>query len=237
MSTQEIIKQEVASSINTFAQVKIMVDDLTQACNGIVIIDPSSLEKGKDLAKKSKKIASAIEDHRKELTKPFFDAKKSIDDFAKLLTDGLDKATKKLRDQILGYETEQERLRREELRRIEEERRKAEEAKRIAEEAMAKAQEATITDIKSVSLNGDIQLEAVKASNEDIKAYEDKMKELEQSRTKDIRLIWNYEVLNENEIPREYLIIDDRKIKDAIKAGVRSIPGINIFQIEQLNLR
>lgn len=41
--------------------------------------------------------------------------------------------------------------------------------------------------------------------------------------------VWRYEIEDESLIPREYLCIDDSKVKGVVKAGVRNIPGLKIF--------
>ncbi len=48
---------------------------------------------------------------------------------------------------------------------------------------------------------------------------------------------WTFEILNQIDIPREYLIVDETAIRAAIKAGTRSIPGVKIFQKESLAIR
>jgi hypothetical protein len=39
---------------------------------------------------------------------------------------------------------------------------------------------------------------------------------------------WVHEVVDESQVPREFLSVDDKKVKAAIKAGVRTIPGVKI---------
>jgi len=41
--------------------------------------------------------------------------------------------------------------------------------------------------------------------------------------------VWRYEIEDESLIPREYLCIDESKVKGVIKAGIRNIPGLKIF--------
>jgi hypothetical protein len=41
--------------------------------------------------------------------------------------------------------------------------------------------------------------------------------------------VWRYEIEDESLIPREYLCIDDTKVKGVVKAGIRNIPGLKIF--------
>lgn len=48
---------------------------------------------------------------------------------------------------------------------------------------------------------------------------------------------WTYEVAESGMIPREYLMVDDAKVKQAIKDGVRVIDGLKIYQSESLTLR
>jgi hypothetical protein len=41
---------------------------------------------------------------------------------------------------------------------------------------------------------------------------------------------WTFEVENENEVPRAFLVVNEKAIRAAVKAGTRSIPGVRIFQ-------
>ena len=43
---------------------------------------------------------------------------------------------------------------------------------------------------------------------------------------------WKYEIINIKEIPREFLEPDLARITKAIRAGVRKIPGVKIYQSE-----
>lgn len=49
--------------------------------------------------------------------------------------------------------------------------------------------------------------------------------------------VWEFEIEDEAQIPREYLSVDTKKIREAIKQGVRHIPGVRIFQTERLTIR
>ncbi len=51
------------------------------------------------------------------------------------------------------------------------------------------------------------------------------------------KLDWAHEIVDESLIPREYLMVDERKIKISIKAGVRQIPGIKITQESKTMIR
>lgn len=51
------------------------------------------------------------------------------------------------------------------------------------------------------------------------------------------RRTWHYEVIDVGSVPVEYLAVDDREVKAAIKAGIREIDGLRIYQEEGLAVR
>ena len=44
------------------------------------------------------------------------------------------------------------------------------------------------------------------------------------------RKVWTFEIMNEADVPREYLIVNSSKIRDAVKMGSRAISGVKIFE-------
>jgi hypothetical protein len=48
---------------------------------------------------------------------------------------------------------------------------------------------------------------------------------------------WVFDVIDINQIPREYLMVNETEIRNAINQGVRTIPGVNIYQKESLSIR
>ena len=49
------------------------------------------------------------------------------------------------------------------------------------------------------------------------------------------RKTWTFKVVDEKTIPRDYMILDERKVKEAIRSGERKIKGLEIFQQEDLS--
>lgn len=45
-----------------------------------------------------------------------------------------------------------------------------------------------------------------------------------------MRGTWTYEITDEKKIPKEYLTVDEKKIAKVVKAGIREIPGVRIFE-------
>lgn len=52
--------------------------------------------------------------------------------------------------------------------------------------------------------------------------------------TTKIRRRWTYEITDESQIPRQYLTVDRGAIQRAVQTGKREIPGVNIFQTQDV---
>ena len=47
----------------------------------------------------------------------------------------------------------------------------------------------------------------------------------------------SFSVIEESLIPREYLMVDEKKVQTAIKIGIKNIPGIKIVEEKQIMIR
>jgi len=152
----------------------------------------------------------------------------------------------------------QEKLRREaeeENRKVREEAvRKAEKElkERQAKEAEARGQETeTIAEAEKRAKREAIELEAArKKAEEEAKAAEIEApvvlspvipKQESVTRTEAgaayQRKSWEFEVVTLEEVPREYLILDEKHVRDAVRMGIRQIPGIRIFETTKTVIR
>jgi hypothetical protein len=52
-----------------------------------------------------------------------------------------------------------------------------------------------------------------------------------------VRKVWTWEVDHADDVPKEYWVLNDAMIEKQVKAGVRNIPGIKIFQKESTTFR
>lgn len=48
---------------------------------------------------------------------------------------------------------------------------------------------------------------------------------------------WTFEVTDDLRVPLEYLMVDEKKIREAIATGVREIAGVRIYQADGLTIR
>jgi len=51
-----------------------------------------------------------------------------------------------------------------------------------------------------------------------------------------MKTVIDFEVINPNDVPREFLIVDERLIRKAVASGVRVIKGVNIFEKKVPNI-
>lgn len=101
---------------------------------------------------------------------------------------------------------------------LEEDKKRQEEQKRLEEEAVANAKPED-TDILVPVVESAKTVRSTVATTSAIKYNE-------------------YEVLDEMEVPREYLMLDDKKIKEAINKGqVKEIKGLKIIETARLTSR
>jgi hypothetical protein len=52
-----------------------------------------------------------------------------------------------------------------------------------------------------------------------------------------VRHVWDFEIVDENALPRLYLMPNEKIIKAQIALGVRTIEGVRIFQREEVASR
>lgn len=101
----------------------------------------------------------------------------------------------------------------------EEQKRKDEEQKLLEAEALKKAKEEGKSEIEVAIVN-----QEVKTQRGDLA-------------TTSVKKVWKFTVEDETKVPREYLCVDEKKIKLAMSDGVRKIEGVKIFQDEQISIR
>jgi len=110
-----------------------------------------------------------------------------------------------------------------ELERREMEKKAEEERKRLQEQLNKEAKEKGIEPVKLPEIA--MPKEKLKVSTEDGTVYERKR--------------WTFRVINIKEVPDEFKIekVDDKKVNAAIRAGIRKIPGIEIYQEVEIATR
>ena len=175
-----------------------------------------------------------FDERRTGIVKPLNDQVAEVNKAFKTITAPLDAATATLKDKVLTYRREQEKRRQEELARIERERKAAEELQsKLEEEHRAQRIEALLT-------TGELPFQEEVAPTLPVAPVElppeisTNVKASLGSST--FKKVWTFEVIDPKQIPYCYLILDEKAIRSSIRQGVREIPGIRIYQDEQLSV-
>lgn len=205
------------------------VQELTTETRSLVALvsnfSVATAEQYTDAGEHLKRVKGAkdrLEKLRKSMTSPLDQAKKAIMDFFRGPSDQLDQAESRIKRGMIAFTEEQDRLRREEQARADEKARKEKEAL----EARAKKAEQSGKVEKAAELEQ--QAAAVVAPV----VTRDPPRVIGTS----IREAWKFEITNEMDLPREFLVPDESKIRRVVQAmkGDTKIPGVRVWAEKQL---
>ena len=176
---------------------------------------PDANEQAVALASRAKKVSKRLEDKRKELVGEPNGYVKAVNNLFKTFIGPLDDTERVLKGKIGQYQA-----------RLEMERRKAQAAaEKAAREAQARLDaEAKAANVEPVRV--EVPTAPPPASVTRTEAG-----------TSSIKKVWKFEVIDETEVPREYCEPSDKLIREAVKGGIRKIPGVRIYEENQVNLR
>ncbi len=191
------------------------IDKMVAQAEALTVTDDATNARAVEMANQAKKIDAAIERVRKELVLPPNEYVKSVNGLAKGFQGRLGTIVASLRGKVGSY-----------AQRIEMERRKAEEAARKAQEELQAKIDA---EAKAA------QVEPVQVAAPVVPKQSTIVRTEAGSATQ--RKVWKHEITDEGQVPREYLMIDEAKVRQAVKQGVREIPGVRIYEHTEIAFR
>lgn len=214
---------------------------LTEAKAIKTITNRTEEGKASELISRGVVVLKELDALRRSVTDPLNDQVKAVNAVFKVITDPCDAQTGKrgpLEILIVTFrQAEKARLAREAA----EAQRKQEEAAKREADAIAKAEAAKNPKAREKAL-----AEAQAASEEQMRASADESFARGASTIKGIRTDsgsntertrWTYTIVKPELVPREYLCPDEKAIRAAVAAGVRSIPGVAIEEEAGLTRR
>lgn len=198
-------------------------DALTARAANLKIRDRNDYTEAADWLKSIKGFLKVIETARVKVTGPLNEALKARNAEARETSQPLLDAEIKIKRALVVYSDEQDRLAREEQRRqneiAEKERRRLQE---ISDRAAAKGHETKAEQFQE-------RAQAVTAPI------------AQQAAPKvggiSIPKVWVFEITDEDLIPREYLVVDDTRIRRIVTAlkGDTKIPGVRVFEQKRIS--
>jgi hypothetical protein len=179
------------------------------------VVDEESNRSAIEMAAQAKRLGKTVEDLRLEKVRPYQAYTKAIGNLAKIYTDTADMIERTLKGKINSY------LAAERMKKAEAERRAQEEARKLQAQLDQEAKEKGLPQVE-------VPLPVLPQKMDPVRTEEGSA-----SQRKD----WKWQVVSPDEIPREYLALDSVAVNKAVRAGVRSIPGIKIYQEESVQIR
>jgi len=200
---------------NAFLALKKRFDELGREVKALEVVDDETCEKASELLVMIKKWGSKLDEERKKRVAIPNQFVKKVNARAKEFLNPLSKYERDLKAKIRDYKI------RIELERREMEKKAEEERKQLQEQLDKEAKEKGIEPVKLPEIA--MPKEKLKVNTDNGTVYE--------------RKHWTFKIVDFEKIPREYLMIDNKKVNAAIRAGVRNIDGLEIYQEVEIATR
>lgn len=224
------------------------------------IVTPDDTVAAANLLKDCNSFIKRVEISRKEVTEPLQEFVKGAIAKEKELVKPAVQSKDIIQQKVKAYNEKLEQIRKEEAARIQKEkdderaREEAERKRREEEEAAQRKKEddelaeMEADDAEKAAKQKEIEDERIRrefAENKAKREEEERMKKLEDeakqkqavldansaaAKPKWMTSYWKYEIEDETQVPLAYCSPDSAKINAAIKAGVREIPGVRVYE-------
>lgn len=177
-----------------------------------------------NLLKQVKSKTREVKEMRRELIAPIDESKRKIKALFEVPLDQLLTVEKKIKSAMLVWQRKQDELKRiEELQVMKKQEEEAERLRLIAEELKKENKEAADEIVNEANVIEKKEV-VVKSKIEKVQGISKKT-------------IWKFKIINDDEVPNEYKSINVTRIGKHVRAGVRSIPGVEIYSEDVISVR
>lgn len=191
------------------------IQTMQTEASAVVIASEADNTRAIEMGLQSKKLKDAIEKARKQFVADPGEFVRSVNALAKSFSEKLLSIETGLKRKIGEYQQRKEL----ERRKAEEEARKQAAALQAKLDAEAKA--AHVEPVK-------IEAPAIPKASGPVRTSEGSSYQVS---------VWQFEIQAEADVPREYLMPCEARIRQAVKDGVRNIPGVRIFETSETRFR
>ncbi len=218
--TTKLVLPEPTAEIATVAS---NTSTLVTLADSLVVASSAEMANGTDLLAQIKALLKRSEAARDVLVRPLNEHVRMINAQFKTVTEPLAGAERTIKAKMLAFAVEQER-------------RAHEEAQRLHREAQERAlAEIVNLDEAGETVAAEVALSfAVAAKPDEVRA---EATTTLSGNTASVRKVWDFELTDIAKVPKGFLALDEAKVREAIRGGVRDIPGIRIYQKESLAIR
>lgn len=227
------------TDLKQFAQVQAEVSFLVAPIMQLNVADRESAIEATAAAKQVKILAKKIEERRKEIVAPLNEEVKSINSLAKQIAEPLLKAEEFIKSQLVAFEREEMKKREEAMRLAEIERKRREEEIRLQAQKEKEDAEflAAFDPMQAQRAIINAEASASIAVVESLKAHKAEVKNIEASKVAQTRKHWTFDLIDLDKVPREFLVLDEKKVRAAILEGRTEIEGLKIYQELKVAIR
>lgn len=191
------------------------IEEMKEQADAHQVVDDGSYKNAIAMAGQAKELVKKLEKTRKEIISEPDSFVRQVNKFVKSFKDQLEQIETGLKRKIEAH------ARRLEQERREKERKAREEAERVQAELNKKAEE-----------SGTDPVEVAPPVVE-----QPKVTRAETGAAVHMRKEWTWELEDIKQVPAEYLEVKKTAVNQAVKAGIREIPGIKIYETEKAVLR
>jgi hypothetical protein len=210
------------------------IDEVRDRSDALMVRDQGTKSEAVQLGTSAKKLAKKIEEARKQIIGPASEYVGAVNNFAKSFTAPLSEIETQLKKKINDHDRSMEiqRQQREQAAR----QAAAELQARLDKEA-AEANKKAQAEAKKAGLKPE-SVEVIVAPQvpEPIMPAEKAVTRTDSGASYQ-RKTWTFEVFDESLVPAEYLIVDPIKIRQAVRMGIREIPGVKIYEKTETSFR
>ncbi len=217
---KDFFDQQIAIIRAELSQYETACEELTQEALEMTITGPKGEAAAVTLGSKMDALVKEIERRRKSMVEEPNQYVKSINNLAKVYQEKLNPGITSLKGKLSAYAYE---------KRIEAQRKAEAEAKARAElqakidaetarlNAEAKSRDENAKPIEAPKIEAPLTAEPPKTTRTEVgKATQ--------------VTTWAFNVVDPAKVPAEYLVVDEKRIRQAVKDGIRQIPGVEIFE-------
>lgn len=224
----------------TFGEVQKNIANQVANILSIKIETQDDYKKLEEMAKEAKKFEKQVEERRKEIVAPHNDYVKRVKAFTDAVISPIEGAISHSKREFLSWNKKLEQQRIEAQRKLDEERRRKEEearAKLEKEKEEAEMASAFMPENEQAAIAVSHQVQEQVLEKQIALESKAEQKAINQMVVKGVRKTWTFEITDESKVPRDFLVIDDKKIRAAVREGIREIPGVRIFEEETMAIR
>lgn len=226
--TQAIVQSSVTfdtqATLVKFDPLKLELTALVVGIPAMTVVDQPSSEVALRHAIQLKALVKSIEEIRVNAVEPYKEFTSAVDKYARELKALLDPAQKHLNTQLGNWNTREAERKLAEARRLEAE--KQAKIQQLADEAADRKK--AMEDFGVATTKADDQA-AVAEQKAVAKTYTAEVRSLGVPAVKGVRQQWKHELIDLSLVPRDYLMVNDQAVREAINAGAREIPGLRIY--------